>query len=86
MFSAMTLNEFRKQAGLSQAKLAQQLTAAGYPATQALVSQWECGDVLLSAERCVQIEQLSGGAVSRADLRPDLFGPVEALPSASEAA
>ena len=70
----MNLSEYRKAAGLSQAKLAEVMTAAGFPTTQALVSQWEAGVVRLSAERCAQIEQISSGQVTRAELRPDLFG------------
>lgn len=60
------------------------MTAAGFPATQALVSQWEQGGVQLTAERCAQIEQISNGAVTRAELRPDLFGALPALEGYSE--
>jgi DNA-binding transcriptional regulator YdaS (Cro superfamily) len=70
----MTLIEFRKQARLSQEKFAARLVAAGYQATQALISQWEAGTTALSAERCVQIEVVTNGAVTRKELRPDLFG------------
>lgn len=86
MFGAMTLSDYRKTAGLSQAKLATLLTRAGFPATQALVSQWESGTVVLTAERCVQIEQVTDGAVTRADLRPDLFDQPIPAPAQEEAA
>ena len=79
MFAAMNLPEYRKAAGLSQAKLAELMTAAGFPTTQALVSHWEQGGVQLTAERCAQIEQISGGQVTRAELRPDLFGVLPVL-------
>lgn len=76
MSSAMTLPEFRKSRQLSQAKFAERMTAAGFPTTQALVSQWESGVVEISAERCCQIEVVTEGAVLRVDLRPDIFGPM----------
>lgn len=75
MFCAMVLARYRKNAGLSQARLAELLTEAGFPASQALVSQWEAGQVQLTAERCLQLEQVTGGEVARGELRPDLFGP-----------
>lgn len=83
----MTLSDFRKRQGLSQAEVARRLTAAGFPATQALVSQWETGAVALGAERARQIEQVFDGAITRADLLPDLFGPIQPTePSTQEAA
>lgn len=78
----MNLSEYRKSVGLSQAKLAELMTLAGFPTTQALVSQWEAGVVRLSAERCAQIEQISNGQVTRAELRPDLFGALPDMRSA----
>jgi DNA-binding transcriptional regulator YdaS (Cro superfamily) len=83
MFGGMTLAEFRKHARLSQAKFAARLVAAGYPATQALISQWEAGTIVITAERCVQIEQVTSGAVTRKELRADLFGD---LPTQNDAA
>lgn len=50
------------------------LYMAGHPCTQGLVSQWELGTTVIPAERCVQIEQVTHGAVTRKELRPDLFG------------
>lgn len=70
----MRLVDYRKQAGLSQARFAEILTAAGHPATQGLISQWEAGSVSIPAERCAQVEAVTAGLVSRAELRPDLFG------------
>lgn len=78
MFLAMTLSQLRKKCRLSQARLAQLLTEAGFPATQTLVSQWETGAVTLTAERCVQIERVTAGAIRRIDLRPEIFGDLEA--------
>lgn len=76
MFTPMNLAAYRKEKCLSQAKLAELLTAAGFPATQSLVSQWEAGHVVIPPERCAQVEQVTGGAVRREDLRPDVFGPL----------
>lgn len=42
--------------------------------TQGAVGHWLAGRVPIPAERCVQIERETHGAVTRQDLRPDLFG------------
>ncbi|MDH5832149.1 YdaS family helix-turn-helix protein [Luteimonas sp. M1R5S18] len=68
----MSLAALRKAQNLSQAKLAEMLTAAGYPATQALVSQWETGAVTVSAERALQIDFVTRGAIRKELLRDDL--------------
>lgn len=42
--------------------------------TQSVVSNWRMrGQV--PADRCVEIENATGGKVTRHDLRPDIFGP-----------
>ena len=56
------------------------LTENGCPATQAVVSMWERKEVQLPAERCVEIERVTGGEIRRVDLRPDLFGTVTPVP------
>lgn len=71
----MDILTYRKEKGLSQAAFAALLTEMGTPATQGLVSQWENGTTAIRAERAVQIEQVTGGAVSRYDLLPLVFGP-----------
>lgn len=86
MFAAMNLSDYRKSERLSQAKFAERMTAAGFPTTQALVSQWESGAVEISAERCAQIEQVTAGVVTRIELRPDIFGPLPPVSTDSEAA
>jgi DNA-binding transcriptional regulator YdaS (Cro superfamily) len=43
-----------------------------------LVSHWRRGRYRVSAEWCVEIERVTNGEITRLDLRPDLFGPVEA--------
>lgn len=86
MFAPMNLSSFRKERGLSQARFAEMLVAAGFPATQSLVSQWEAGTVVIPPERCAQIEQVTGGAVRREALRPDVFGPLPSIDVAGQPA
>lgn len=85
MFAVMNLASYRKEHSLSQAKLAERMTAAGFPATQSLVSQWESGEVVIPPERCAQVEQVTGGAVRREDLRPDIFGPLPVMTAPANA-
>ena len=63
----MTLNEYLSTT--TQAELAGKLGI-----TQSMVSQWLTGAVRITAERAVQIEQATLGEVTRAELRPDVFG------------
>lgn len=42
--------------------------------TPAMVWQWENGRRPVPATRCADIEQATGGAVTRQELRPDVFG------------
>ena len=51
------------------AKLAQDLKVS-----RAAVSHWRHRRFRVPAERCIDIETLSNGAVTRYDLRPDVFG------------
>lgn len=51
------------------AKLAQDLKVS-----RAAVSHWRHGRFRVPAERCIDIETISNGAVLRYDLRPDVFG------------
>jgi DNA-binding transcriptional regulator YdaS (Cro superfamily) len=53
----------------SQAKLARE---AG--CSQQLISQLLKGEVGVSAETAQRIDKATGGAVSKHDLRPDIFG------------
>lgn len=47
------------------------------------VYQWLSGKRPIPPAQCLPIEQATGGAVTRYDLRPDIFG---AAPASSEAA
>jgi len=71
----MDIPTYRKEMGLSQAAFAALLTATGTPATQGLVSQWEKGTTAIKAERAIQIDLATRGAVSRFELLPAVFGP-----------
>ena len=42
--------------------------------TQGCVSKWLSGAIAIPAERAIQIEKATKGKVTRAELRPDLFG------------
>jgi len=72
----MDIPTYRKEKGLSQAAFAALLTATGTPATQGLVSQWEKGTTSIKAERAIQIDLATQGAVSRFELLPTVFGPM----------
>lgn len=45
---------------------------------------WERGEVAITAERCAQIERVTGGQISRRDLRPDLFGDLHPVTAAND--
>lgn len=72
----MDIRTYRATHDVTQAALAEKLTAAGFPANQSLVSQWERGDLPVSAEWCVRLELVTGGQCTRLSIRPDLFGEV----------
>ena len=63
-----TLSDIIKSHWGSRAQFGRELGISGEA-----VRKWESGRV--PAERCVQIEKLSGGQILRSDLRPDLFDP-----------
>jgi len=42
----------------------------------AAINKWLSGDVIPKAERAMQIEKATNGAVTRAEIRPDIFGSV----------
>lgn len=53
--------------------MGQKRAAALFGVSQSMVSHWLKGRERITAERAIQIEQATAGAVTRADLRPDLF-------------
>lgn len=73
----MDLATYRSTHGLTQAAIAALLVEAGYvTANQSLISQWERGELVISADWCVRLEQVTNGECTRIANRPDLFGPV----------
>lgn len=58
---------------LKGAELSQQAFAVLVGVTQGRVSQWIAGE-RVPAERCNDIEAATAGAVTRYELRPDVFG------------
>lgn len=67
----MDIPAFLAAKGLSQEAFAKQLGVS-----QGLVWQWLSGKTRITAERAKEIEDATEGAVTRQDLRPDIFGPV----------
>lgn len=73
----MTLREWLELPGNTQRKLAERIGV-----TQSAVSQWlqwldgglHDNASRITGERALEIEQATDGAVTRAELRPDLFG------------
>lgn len=64
---------------LKKHRLSQEDFAKRVGVTQGLVWQWIKGRTRITAERAIEIENLTGGEVSRHDCRPDIFGkPVRA--------
>lgn len=54
--------------------------------TPGLVSQWITGRTVITPERAAQIERVTNGAVTREELRPDIFGPLHPEPQDQGAA
>lgn len=79
----MDLTTYRQKNNLTQSDFAAAMTKAGHKTTQALVSHWETGEVVITAERAVQIETITQGAISRSDLRPDLWAPTKTMRKAA---
>lgn len=63
----MTLHEYLETT--TQAAFAKALSCS-----PGLISQWMSGATRITAERAVQIERVTGGEVTAAELRPDIFG------------
>lgn len=64
----MDIKTYREAHGISQAEFGKRLTP---PVSQGRVWQWENGDPV-DAERCIEIESATSGAVKCEDLRPDI--------------
>lgn len=78
----MDIRTFRKHKGLSQREFGALLRP---PVTQGMVGHWESGLGRVTAERAKQIEEATGGAVTRHELRPDIFDAPAMTVAAEEA-
>lgn len=63
------LRTYRQQKGLSAADFAKSLGIA-----EVTLRSLENGTRVITAERAAEIEDKTGGEITRHDLRPDLFG------------
>lgn len=64
----MKLSTYLEKQGLSQEAFAKSIGVS-----QGLVWQWLDGRTRITAERAIEIEKKTGGAITRRDLRPDLY-------------
>lgn len=64
----MDLKSYLKTFEVSQAELARRVDV-----TPSMVSQWITGHRPIAAEKVIPIEQATNGAVSRHELRPDIY-------------
>ena len=48
--------------------------------SQFAVSKWYRNECQVSPHSAIQIERATNGAITRSDLRPDIFGPLDATP------
>lgn len=67
----MNLDEWLKQPGNTQTRLAERMTAIGPRITQGAISQWLRKRV--PAERVNQLCEATDGQIRPEDVRPDLF-------------
>ena len=61
---------------LQEREITQAEFAASLGVTQSMVGHWVSGRHRVTAERAAQIEHITGGAISRAELRPDVLWAV----------
>ncbi len=64
----MQLKQYLARKKITQADFAKQMEVS-----QGAVSQWLSGESRITAERALEIEAKTKGAVKRYELRPDLF-------------
>lgn len=67
----MTLDEYLKEN--TQLRLVELIRENGGSITQGAISHWTKPGKKIPAERVLELERASGGAMSRYDLRPDLY-------------
>ncbi len=67
----MVIKNYLEKKGLSQEQFAQKFVPH---VSQGLIWQWISGKTRVTAERAIEIERVTKGGITRAQLRPDLFG------------
>jgi DNA-binding transcriptional regulator YdaS (Cro superfamily) len=67
----MNLSDYLKTTLMTQEEFAQKLGV-----TQGAISQWLLGREPISPARAATIEKATRGKVTRLELRPDVFGPL----------
>lgn len=77
----MNLHTYLSQKGVTATSLAARLGVA-----HTTVLRWADGTLLPKAKRVAQIVQVTGGAVTAAELRPDMAEAFRALPCGSDQA
>jgi transcriptional regulator with XRE-family HTH domain len=77
----MDIKTYLKATGLTYAEFGARIGAPGGApggvsggVSAGMVGHWIAGRHRITAERAIQIEAATDGAVTRAELRPDLFG------------
>lgn len=73
----MDIRAYLMKRGLSQEEFGKMIGVS-----QGLVWQWLEGRTRITAERAKEIDEKTGGEVSKHDLRPDVFGEVPASSAA----
>lgn len=79
----MQLDQYLRDHDLSQAEFGRLLPT---PVSGGMVGHWITRRYVPTAERAKQIELATGGAVTRHELRPDIFDPPAAPVTAEEGA
>lgn len=69
----MDIRAYLEKHHLSQGQFSKQIGVS-----QGLIWQWLEGKTRITAERAKEIEEKTGGEITRQDLRPDIFGEKEA--------
>lgn len=77
----MDIRAYRHRYRVTQAALAERLGVS-----PGLIYQWERGLTRVTGERAIAIEAVTGGAVTRGELRPDLWPAREPVTCSRECA
>lgn len=73
----MNILDYRTKHGLSQQDFADLISLHGKPATQGLISQYETGEVKVTADRAIQFDLATNGEIPKSHYRPDYWPVTE---------